>query len=111
MLNGTLYEQYAIQNKILDNNNDFIEKKTGSSKFSFAFIYQGNTYGVWNDFFEGKIFVSFDYNPRTPYLFSMTLKDHSPNTMLFGTLKRYNFWKLFLDNFKMRKCEVRKSED
>ena len=98
---GTLYEQYAIQNKILDKNKDFIEKKTGSSKFSFAFIYQGITYGVWNDFFEGKVFVSFDYNPRTPYLFSMTLKDHSPNTMLMGTLKRYNFWKLFLDNFKM----------
>lgn len=36
---GTIYEQYALQNKILDKNNNFIMKKTGSSKFSFALIY------------------------------------------------------------------------
>lgn len=50
--NGTLYEQYAMQNKILDKNKTFIEKKTGSSKFSFALIYNGETYGVWNDYHE-----------------------------------------------------------
>lgn len=102
LLNGTLYEQYAVKNKILDKNNDFIEKKSGTAKFSFAFIYKGLYFGVWNDFTLGKVYVSFDYVNNTPYLFSMTLKDHTPNTMLMASLKRYNFWKLFLDNFKMR---------
>ena len=49
---GTLYEQYALKNKILDKNKNFIERKTGSSKFSFAFIYNDETYGVWNDYHE-----------------------------------------------------------
>ena len=37
---GTLYEDYALKNKILDKNKDFICKKSGSAKFSFAFIYK-----------------------------------------------------------------------
>lgn len=37
---GTPYEQYAMQNKILDKNKNFIEKKTGSAKFSFALIFE-----------------------------------------------------------------------
>ena len=31
----------------------------------------------------------------------MTLKDHKPNTLMFNALKRYNFWKSFVENFKL----------
>lgn len=41
---GTKYETYAIHNKPLDKNNDFIAKKTGSSKFQFAIIYKDEVY-------------------------------------------------------------------
>lgn len=99
--NGTAYEDYALKNTILDKNNNFIEKKKGSSKFSFAFIFNDKTYGVWSDFHEGKIFVSFDFDKFSPFIFSMTIKDHKPNTMMFNALKRYSFWKQFLDNFKL----------
>lgn len=54
LLNGTAYENYAIENKILDKNNDFIEKKKGTSKFSFAFIFENEIYGVWFDYTERK---------------------------------------------------------
>lgn len=97
---GTLYEDYALKNKILDKNNDFISKKTGSAKFSFAFVYRGTIYGVWNSLNEGRVYVSKDYDKFTPFMFSMTLKDHSPNTMMFNTLRRYNFWRAFVNNFK-----------
>lgn len=98
---GTKYEDYAIKNKILDKNNNFIEKKKGTSKFAFAFIYNGLTYGVWNDYQEGKIFVSLDYNKNTPFLYSMTLRDHTPNTMMFNAIKKLNFWKDFMQNYKL----------
>ena len=98
---GTAYEKYAMQNTILDKNKNFIEKKKGSSKFSFALIYNGQTFGIWNDFNEGKIFVSTDYDSFSPYIFALSLSDHTPNTMLLGALKKYRFWKLFIDNFKM----------
>ena len=64
-----------------------LNAKHGSSKFSFAIIYNGETFGVWNDYHEGKIFVSTDYDKFSPYLFSMTLKDHSLNTTLSITLE------------------------
>lgn len=51
---GTAYEEYALQNKILDKNNDFIEKKKGTSKFSFAFIFENDIFGVWFDYTERK---------------------------------------------------------
>lgn len=101
MLNGTAYENYAIENKILDKNSNFIEKKKGTSKFSFAFIYENEIYGVWFDYAEGKIFVSNDYNKNTPYLFSFTLKDHTPNTLMISSIRNYNNWKNFVENFKM----------
>lgn len=98
---GTKYESYAMHNQILDKNKNFIERKSGSAKFSFALVYNGEIFGIWNDYHEGKIFVSHDYDKFSPYLFSMTLKDHAPNTLMFNAMKRYNFWKLFLENFKL----------
>lgn len=97
---GTSYFDYAIHNKILDKNESFIEKKTGSSKFSFALIYEDNVYGIWNDYHEGKVFVSSDYDKYSPYKFSMTLKDHKPNIMMYNAMRKYNFWKNFLENYK-----------
>lgn len=41
---GTSYEKYAIDNKFIMDNSSFIEKKQGSSKFSFAFIYENETF-------------------------------------------------------------------
>ena len=101
LMEGTLYENYALKNEILDKTNDFIEKKTGSSKFNFAFIYNKETYGVWNDFKNGKVFVSSDYLENSPFKFSITLKDSKPNVMLISALSRYDFWKVFLNNLKL----------
>lgn len=98
---GTSYEKYAINNEFILDNNNFIEKKHGSSRFSFAFIYENEIYGVWFDYTEGKIFVSNDYNKNTPYLFSFTLKDHTPNTLMISSIKNYKSWKNFIENFKM----------
>ena len=50
LVSGTSYSDYAINNKMVNDNNFFIEKKQGSAKFSFCFIYNGETYGVWIDY-------------------------------------------------------------
>lgn len=47
---GTPYEKYAIDNNFLLDNKNFIEKKQGSAKFSFAFIYKNDCFGVWFDY-------------------------------------------------------------
>jgi hypothetical protein len=48
---------------------------------------------------NGKIFVSHDYDKSTPYIFACTLKDHTPNTLLLNSVRKYNCWKTFFENY------------
>ena len=88
LTNNTSYANYAINNNFLDVDNYFIEKKHGSSKFSFAFIYQNITYGVWKDFKIGKIFISNDFVKNSPMIFSTTLDNHTENTLFLKSADR-----------------------
>lgn len=97
---GTPYEEYAIDNKFQNDNKEFIEKKTGSSKCSFAFKYKENIYGVWLDYNAGKVYVSNSYNPNVP-VFATTTNDLNPNSMLLSIAKQLNAWKVFINNYKL----------
>ena len=101
LMKDTLYENYAMKNEIIDKNYEFIERKQGTAKFSFAFIYNNETFGVWNDFKNGKVYVSEDYLKNSDFIFSITLKDSRPNVMMISALRRYDFWKMFLQYFKL----------
>lgn len=52
LIEGTSFEQYAIDNQFINDNKNFVEKKSGSAKFVYAFIYNNETFGVWNDYKE-----------------------------------------------------------
>lgn len=93
---GTPFEDYAIDNKFLDDDKSFVQKKSGTSHFSFAFIYDNVTYGVWYDYSVGNIFVSFDYDVSSPFVFAITLQDHKPNTMLINSAKNITAGNLLL---------------
>ena len=97
---GTDYEEYAINNKFTNDNKDFIEHKTGTSKFSFSFLYKDNRYGVWIDYNLGKMYVSHDYIDNG-LVFATTSEDHKPNTMLYSIAKKYNCWNQFIQNYKL----------
>lgn len=97
---NTEYEDYAILNKFTDDNKVFIEKKTGTSKFSFSFIYKDVRLGVWIDYNNGKMYVSDDYL-ENGFVFATTTNDHSPNTLLYSIAKKYNCWNSFIENYKL----------
>lgn len=99
LISGTDFENYSVENKFYNDNNTFIEKKQGSSKHSFTFIYNDVSYGVWVDYYLGKIYVSTDYDPSCPFIFACTLEDHKPNTLLLSKAKKYNCWKSFIEQF------------
>lgn len=98
---GTSFEKYAIDNKFILDSKTFIEKKQGTARFSFAFIYENNTFGVWIDYKLGKIYVSNDYEKNTPFIFSTTLQDHSENTLFLKSARKYNCWKKLIENYEI----------
>lgn len=100
LVEGTEYEDYAINNKFNRGNNNFIEHKTGTSKFSFSFVYKGTTYGVWIDYNNGKMYISNDYI-NGGLCFATTTEDHQPNTYLYSIAKKYNCWNSFIQNYKL----------
>ena len=98
---GTSYEKYAIQNQDYHLNRNFIEKKQATSKFSFAFIYNDETFGVWFDYTLGRVYVSNNYLIDTPYKFATTLKDHTENTLFINSAKKYSCWRSFIENYQL----------
>ncbi len=102
LVSDTPYADYAIDNKFLeDSNNNFIEKKSGTLRFLFAFKFKDQTLGVWHDKNSDKLYVSFDFIKNTPFMFATTLEDHSENTMFFKSAKKYNAWRVFIDSFQL----------
>lgn len=101
LVSGTAYADYSIENKFLMDNDTFIERKGQKARYFFTFIYKEKKFGVWADFNEGKMWVSEDIDPSYILVYSLTLKDHQPNTMFIKTKGRQGHFKTFLDNYKM----------
>lgn len=100
IIEGTEYEDYAVNNNFNRTSDDFIARKTGNSKFIFSFIYKGYTIGVWLDYNEGKHYISKDII-KNGLSFATTTDDHKPNILLLSIAKKYNCWNTFITNFKL----------
>ena len=50
---------------------------------------------------DGKLWVSEDVDPTWIVVFTLTLKDHQPNTMFLKTGSKNNQFKVFVENFKL----------
>lgn len=100
LIEGTAYGDYAISNKFLKDNNTFIQKKSEHSNYSFTIKYKGSLYGVWIDYQAGHFYVSNNVDPFCRVIFTLTLDDHSPNTMLIKSLHNAPHFKLFIENYK-----------
>ena len=101
LIAGTDFEEYAIENKFVQDSKTFIKKKTEKAQYYFTFIYQGVNYGVWVDYSQGMLFVSNDVDPSCKLIYSITVDDHSPNTLLLRQINKAVFFKTFIDNYKM----------
>jgi hypothetical protein len=100
LVEGTPFAAYAIQNKSRIDNKEFVMKKTEKSSYYFTFKYNGELYGVWVDYSVGKFFVSKDVDPFFKIVYSVTLEDHSPNTLLLKSVNKSVFFKTFIEAYK-----------
>jgi len=100
LIDGTSYGNYAIDNTFLRDSDVFLQKKSGKAKHSFILKYNGASYGVWIDNTIGKFFVSNDIDTSCRLVYSITLEDHTPNTMLLKG-GQSNILKMFVKNYKL----------
>jgi len=100
LIEGTRFADFAISNKSPVDNNKFIMKKTEKCSYFFTFKYMGELFGVWIDYAEGKIFISYDVDPFFRTVYSLTLDDHSPNTLLLKQINNSHHFKTLIDCYK-----------
>lgn len=87
LIKGTDYADFSIENKFVNDDDSFIEKRTKNSRFLCAVAYHGKIFGYWLDDKEGKIYVSYDWQPNTNHFYSMTTQDHQENRLLMNNWK------------------------
>lgn len=100
LFEGTEYGRYAIDNEFLEDNKDFIHKKTATSKFAFTINVNNNKYGVWIDYTNKYMFISNDYDPNFKLVFSFNKEDHNEDTILLR-LNNSSFLKSILEYYRL----------
>lgn len=91
---GTSYGEYAIGNIALRDTNEFIEKKQGTAYYYFGFYYGGEFFGIWRDDKVGLMYCSEDYDPSYPLKYTLSMADHSPNTLMVKSVRNLPVWRL-----------------
>lgn len=111
LIEGTDYGRYAIDNEFLRDSKAFIKKKEKWSKFYFILILNNKPYGVWNDYKNGFMFISEDYDPNCPVRYALNTKDHSESSVLIrvrnsplikSVIDHYRLARLCFENQKIK---------
>lgn len=101
ILNGTDYAEYAYENKWLLDNSDFIERKTQRSNYYATLRYKDDYLGIWFDHLQYRFYISNDYDPNCPKVYSATTDDHQPNTLLFHKGKKLPILKNLIEAYEI----------
>lgn len=97
LISGTKYEEYAIENKFVNDTEDFIRKKPTKSKLLFNININNTIFGCW--LYKNKLYVSTKFNPSLKILVTYNLNSHNEKTRLF---KSNNvFFKNMSNHFKV----------
>ncbi len=96
---GTSYGDYSINNKMLFDDDTFVEKRTQKARNIFNFVYMGYKFGVWFDSSLCKMWVSESFDPSR-MTYSFTTKDHKPDTTLLKSRYKSSQLQRFIEGFK-----------
>lgn len=111
IIGGTPYGNYAFGSEFLRDSDTFIAKKPYKSTYVFTMKYKGNTFGVWCDPETGYMYVSLDYMPNFKIVYSLSINDHTPNTVLLkgkgnslleSFVKRYKVGAVRFENMNIK---------
>jgi hypothetical protein len=97
---GTGYDDFSINNAFINDDETFVEERSSTAMPYFNFIYKGQKFGVWISMIEGLMRVSDKYDPNFPVLYSITMKDHKPNSMFLKNRKQAVRFNMFIQAYK-----------
>lgn len=80
---GTEFGEYNMDNKFLFDSSTNIERKNRDCKCHLIFTFRNDMLGLWIDTKTKKGYVSFDYDPKCPLRFNLTLDNGKINKMHF----------------------------
>lgn len=100
MIKGSSYEDYAYDNNWLLDDETFIDNKSVRARYFLSLRYKGTWLGVWFDRLQQLYYISFDYDPSFPIMYSATTDDHLPNTLLFKHVRQNVYIKALLDAYE-----------
>ena len=99
LIDGTKYGKYAIDNEFLRDSKAFLGKKTKDAKFFFILKLNNKMIGVWIDYKQTKMFLSYDYDPNCPIVFSINSEDHDEHTILIK-VRTSSFFHAIIDYYR-----------
>lgn len=91
LIEGTTYEDYAINNSFVNDSYSFISPLTGHTNYIFTFMFHGKHYGVYFLPACGIYHINRNVNHNCPTKFAFTTEDHQPNYLLFKFAKSHPF--------------------
>lgn len=97
---GTGFDEFAIDNKFINDDDTFVEPRSGIANFYFSFWYKGKQLGVWISITEGLMWVSEKIDPSCPVIYCLTMKDHKPNTLFLKNRKQAIRFNTFIQAYK-----------
>ena len=100
VISGTGYDDYSVNNAFINDDETFVEKRSSTAKPYFTFIYKGQKFGVWLSMIDGLMWVSDKYDPGYPIVYSITMKDHKPNSMFLKSRKQAQHFNTFIQAYK-----------
>jgi len=97
---GTEFAEYSIENKFLRDNDDFIKKPSGNSRYLFTLKGGGLKFGVYHFLDDNMIYVTKNYDATFRIVYTTLLDNHEPNTLLLKGLNGSPLFKIFIEGFK-----------
>ena len=99
LIEGTRYGEYAIDNKFLTDSKAFIKKKDKKAKMYFILFLNNVHYGVWRDSYNSVMYISKDYDPNCPMIFTIN-NDYHTEANIFVKVRSNPYFKNVVEYYR-----------
>lgn len=99
LIAGTSYGNYAIDNKMLRDDDNFIEKKGQNPHFWHTLYINNSKFGIWIQPSLNRLYISEDLDPSSKFSYAVEFDDFTPDTK-FISAKQNPYMKIILNYYK-----------